>query len=168
MRRSMSGLLLLLLALFLTMTGCTRLPTEAGAAATEPAALPSPTMVGGHQLGPVIDCSTTCKDVLSFAETSAISTLSLDPVAIMNHVVYAPFIPAGMTSSGGGYVVVYDLNDGSQLAIRVHCGVGDCQVVPPQPIDLGPPVDYSCNGSVCIRCEGSICSPWVPPSPEES
>lgn len=159
---------LAVLALLLTLAGCSRLPNPAGAAsvAPDPAALADGTIVDGHQVGQILDCSTGCDDVLSFAETSAIDIRGLDQSAITDVHVYIPFIPAGMTATGGGYVVVYDLADGLQMAIRVHCGVGDCQVVPPQPIDVEPPIDYSCKGSECMQCQGSVCTPWVPPSLE--
>jgi hypothetical protein len=155
------------LVLWLTVAGCSRLllTPEQAFPATDPGALANGSVVDGHHIGHLLDCSTTCEDALAIAKTSAVSTRDLDPNAITRVRVYVPFIPAGATTSGGGYVVVYDLFDGSRMAIRVHCGVGGCQVVPPQPIDPPPPVDYSCNGSVCIQCQGSVCTPWLPPSP---
>ena len=152
----------------LMLTACTRLPAGGAAApaSSGPDLLPIGSVIDGHLVGPVLDCSKGCDDALSFAKESAIETRGLDPNAIVDVQVYKPFVSEGGAATGGGFVVVYDLADGSSLAIRVHCGVGDCQVVKPQPIDLAPPVDYSCKGSECIRCEGSVCEPWLPPSLE--
>lgn len=158
----------LVTALALMLTACTRLPTGAGVAPAPPApgVLPIGSVVDGHRIGPLMECAAGCDDALSFAKSSAISTRGLDPTAITDVQVYMPFISEGGAASGGGYVVVYNIQGGSLIAIRVHCGVGDCQVVKPQPIDVVPPVDYSCKGSECIRCEGSVCTPWAPPSVE--
>lgn len=168
MSRRLISSYLAVLALVLTLAGCSRMPTPAAAPslAPDPAALPDGAIVDGHQLGQLLDCSTGCEDVLSFAESSAVDTRGLDPSAITDVHVYIPFVPAGMTATGGGHVVVYDLAGGLPIAIRVHCGVGDCQVVEPQPIFVEPPIDYSCKGSECIQCQGSVCTPWVPPSLE--
>lgn len=157
---------LVALAVLLPLAGCSTLPTPAGAAtaAPAPAVLPDGAIIDGHQVGQILDCSARCEDVLSFAETSAIATRSLDPEAITDVRVYVPFVPPGMTATGGGYVVVYDLAHGVRMAIRVHCGVGPCQLVQPQPINGEPPIDYSCKGSECVQCQGSVCTPWVPPS----
>ena len=159
---------LAVLAVLLTVAGCSRLPTPAGAAtaAPDPAILADGSVIDGHQVGPIVDCTNRCKEVLSFAETSAIATRGLDPEAITDVRVYTTFLQPGMQQTGGGYVIVYNLADGLQMAIRVHCGVGDCQLVEPQPINVGPPIDYSCKGSECIQCQGSVCTPWVPPSLE--
>lgn len=156
------------LALLLTVAGCSRLPTEAGAAtaAPDPAILPDGALIDGHQVGSIVDCTDRCEDVLSFAETSAIETRSLDPDGVTVTRVYTTFLQPGMQRTGGGYVVVYDLVDGVQMAIRVHCGVGPCVLVPPQPINLELPIDYSCKDGECIQCQGSVCTPWVPPSLE--
>ena len=158
--------LLFVVAMALTLVACSRATQVGAPASAAPAVLPIGAVIDGHQVGPLLDCSTTCDDVLSFAEASAVSTRSLDPNDIRAVHVYVPFVPPGATSSGGGFVVVYDLEDGLEMGIRVHCGVGACQVVAPQPIDLPPPVDYSCKGSECVRCEGSVCTPWVPPTDE--
>lgn len=159
---------LAVLALLLTLAGCSRLPTAAGAAtaAPDPAILPDGAIIDGHQVGSILDCTNRCEDVLSFAEASAIATRGLDPEAVMDIRVYSTFLQPGMQRTGGGYVVVYDLAGGVRMAIRVHCGVGDCLLVEPQPINVEPPIDYSCKGSECIQCQGSVCTPWVPPSLE--
>jgi hypothetical protein len=161
MRRS--GLVVLLAAA-LWATGCTRLPGTSGA--TGDALVPNGTVVDGYRVGSLLDCQTGCDDALSFAQESAIKERGLDPSAISDVHVYAPFIPEGMRSTGGSYIVVYDLPDSAQMAIGVHCGVGPCQVIPPQDLIFTAPVDYSCKDGECIRCEGSVCTPWTPPSEE--
>jgi hypothetical protein len=135
----------LTLVLTLTLTACSRAPTAGGA---QPIGqLANGTVIDGIQVGTPIDCAAPadCSDVLSFAQTAAIKTRGLDPSAIADTSVYTPYVPDNMVSTGGGFVVVYDLIDGSKMAIRAHCGVGPCQVVPLQPLVDTPPVpsDYS-------------------------
>lgn len=144
--------------LALLLAGCSSALTVGGVAsgASQPAAsqaaatkqvLAPRTVIDGIQVGSPIDCAAPvdCSAILSFAKTAATSTRGLVPGTIAGTSLYTPYVPANMFSTGGGYVVVYDLADGVQMAIRVHCGVGPCQVVPLQPLidSLPTPSDYT-------------------------
>lgn len=137
----------LLLILAVSLLGCTG--TNVGAAqSSAPSQLANGAVVSGIQIGiPVCAPPADCTAVLTFAQTEATKAGLVDADSITNTSVYQQYVPEGMYSTGGGYVVVYDLRDGSQAAIRVHCGVGPCIVVPLQPlIDKIPsPSDYSNN-----------------------
>ena len=53
-----------------------------------------------------------------------------EPVRV-GHRLYGEFIPPGAFSGGGAVgIVVFDLGDGSRVAVGVYCGVGPCQVMP--------------------------------------
>lgn len=50
--------------------------------------------------------------------------------SIVGHRFYYEFLPPGMSLGGPQVVVVvFDLADGSRVAVGVYCGVGPCQVV---------------------------------------
>lgn len=172
--RGTSSAISVISLLSLMLAACSRLPASAGStmvpvepvASESPAVLRNGAVIDGHQVGPLMDCSSGCEGALAFAQQSAIETRGLDPNEVRDVTVYVPYTPPGETSTGGGYVVVYGLDDGSRIGIRVHCGVGPCQLIEPQPIDQPAPIDYSCNDSGCVKCQAGVCEPWVPPSEE--
>ncbi len=138
---------LLVLVLAILVVGCSGSIGGAGPQTARPSQLANGAVVDGIQVGDPIDCaaSTNCAEALKFAETTAIKTGLLVSTSIADTSVYKPYVPDGMADTGGGYVVAYGLHDGSQVAIRVHCGVGPCQIVPLQPLinSLPTPRDYS-------------------------
>ena len=154
----------------------TRLST--GPAANAGSALDPGAIVDGHQIGEPMDCVDGCDAALALANETA-NERGLDPRSIEATSVYAPFVPDGAASTGGGYIVVYWVTDGSRIAIRVHCGVGACQVIAPQPAlpaalpspnDHGPLVDplveapvgcskpglETCDEAVAVAVESAI------------
>ncbi len=91
-----------------------------------------------------------CETRLKLATAEAISRHGLAPSAIGAAHFYMPYIPPGATlGSGGGLIVVFDVDDGSRAAIYTFCfdscSVVDAQPVPPLALpsaaDHGPQVD---------------------------
>jgi hypothetical protein len=125
---------LVAIAVFLANDGPSRLGpwfTRLIGAPIATADLANGDIVDGYMVGHAIDCSTGCRDALSFAKSSAISTRSLDPTAIKDIHVFSDFDPPSSSSGRGGvYIVVYDLRDGSRIATGVYC-FDQCQLVPP-------------------------------------
>ena len=123
--------LLLILAVFLL--GCTG--TNVGAAqSSAPSQLANGAVVSGIQIGiPVCAPPADCTAVLTFAQTEATKAglvargfnhkhLRLPAVRARGHVLDRRRLRRRVRP-----------RDGSQAAIRVHCGVGPCIVVPLNP-----------------------------------
>ncbi len=160
------SMLIPLVALTLTLTGCSSLatPGEAAPRTSEPAAstaaaptqqvLANGTVVDNIRLGIAVDCElvagSECTTALNLATTEAAARHNLALTSIGAPHFYLPYSPPGAVLGGGsGYIVVLDLADGSQAAVYVYC-FDRCQVIPPQPVrpmtlpspdDHGPMVD---------------------------
>jgi hypothetical protein len=181
-RRTMSSLILVL-ALSLMLAGCSprlAIPEEAAPAATEtsPAVthatpLANGTVVDGIRVGNSTECAPDpdCPTRLALARAAAIERHHLAPSAIGPAHFYIPYIPPGATlGSGGGLIVVFDLEDGSQAAVHTHCFDG-CIVVglqPVQPLTLEEPNDHGPlvdplvqNPSQCSSAEHPTCDEAV-------
>jgi hypothetical protein len=151
-----NSILVSLIAMTLTLIGCTRMPTAGGVApeTSSPAptqqVLENGTVVDGIRLGTATDCAgPDCETRLKLATADAMSRHDLAPSAIGPAHFYLPYVPPGATlGSGGGYIVVLDLDDGSRAAVYTFCFT-TCGVVtqPLAPLTLegsgdhGPLVD---------------------------
>jgi hypothetical protein len=112
-----------------------------------PAPLSNGAVVDGIRVGNRIECAPDpdCPTRLALAKAAVIERHDVAPGAIGAAHFYMPYIPPGAVSgSGGGKIVVFDLEDGSQAAVHTFC-MNDCIVVPPQPVQpptLESPVDH--------------------------
>lgn len=126
-RRRPGGVAKLALVLALALAGCSSGLTASGA-------LPSGTVIDGYTIGNPLDCpahgNATCDEFLQIATDTATGKRGVAAAAIVDHRFYSEFIPPGAATSGAAGIVVFDLADGSQVAVGVYCGVGPCQVMP--------------------------------------
>lgn len=147
-----------LMALLLTLIGCTRAPTAGGVAPTASSAsagaqnvLGNGTVVDDIRLGIATDCAgPDCATRVTLAKAAAIARHGLAPTAIGAAQFYMPYVaPGAALGSGGGLIVVFDLDDGSRSAVDTFCFT-TCHVVDTQPVapltlpgpeDHGPLVD---------------------------
>jgi hypothetical protein len=166
---------IVVVALFLMLTGCSLLAIleEAAPAATNPAPFANGTVIDGIRVGISIDCASDpdCPSRLALAKAAAIERHDVAPSAIGAAHFYMPYIPPGaVLGSGGGKIVVFDLEDGSKAAIYTHCMDG-CLVVSPQPVqpltlenprDHGPLVDPLVQAPVeCSSADHPTCDEAV-------
>jgi hypothetical protein len=120
---------------------------SARAPAMNPAPLTNGSVVDGIRVGKPIECAPDpdCPTRLALAKAAAIKRHDIAPTAIGPAHFYMPYIPPGATSgSGGGKIVVFDLEDGSQAAVHTFCMDG-CFVMSPQPVQpltLESPADH--------------------------
>ena len=141
--------------LTLTLAGCSRLAALAGASpgASEPQqVLANGDVVDGIRIGNASGCAVDpdCATRLSLAKAAAIARHGLAPTSIGAAQFFMPYVTPGATlGSGGGVIVVFDLDDGSRAAVYTYC-FDTCLVVSPQPVrpltaespgDHGPLVD---------------------------
>jgi hypothetical protein len=118
-----------LIALTFTLSGCIGTPTagvvapEASAPTTTQQVLDNGTVVDGIRLGTATDCAgPDCETRLKLATADAMSRHDLAASAIGPAHFYLPYVPPGATlGSGGGYIVVLDLDDGSRAAVYTFC-----------------------------------------------
>jgi hypothetical protein len=145
--------LIRVMVLALTLTGCTSAPATGGvapadsasSAATQEEVLENGTVVDGVRLGVATDCAgPDCDTRLKLATAEVIARHGLVPGAIGEAQFYMPYIPPGATlGSGGGSIVVFDLDDGSRAAVYTFC-FDSCSVRTPTlaPLTLPPPDDH--------------------------
>jgi hypothetical protein len=105
-----------------------------GSGLTADGALVSGTVIDRYRIGDPLDCPVngdpTCDEMVRIATDTATGERGVAPSAIVGHRLYYEFRPPGMTSGGGTVgIVVFDLADGSRVAVSVGCGVGPCHVV---------------------------------------
>ncbi len=96
--------------------------------------LVSGTVVDRYKVASLADCpddrDPTCDESLRIATDIATGKRGVPADAIVGHRFYYEFLPPGMSRGGPPVViVVFDLADGSRVAVGVYCGVGPCQVV---------------------------------------
>jgi hypothetical protein len=141
---------LVMFALTLMLIGCSLLETLERAApegSVPQNGLSNGTVVDGIRVGNAIDCNADpdCATRVTLAKAAVIERHRLASAALGAANFYMPYIPPGATrGGGGGAIVVFDLEDGSQAAVYTYCMDG-CFVVPPQPVvPLTPenPVDH--------------------------
>jgi hypothetical protein len=118
------------LALVLTMplAGCSNGLNADGS-------LVSGTVIDRYTIGGPLDCATirdaTCDEYLRIATDTATGKRGVAPASIIAHRFYYESISPGSTLGGPPVaVVVFDLANGSRVAVGAYCGVGPCQVVP--------------------------------------
>jgi hypothetical protein len=105
------------------------------------------TVVDDIRVGNVTECAPDpdCATRLKLAKAAAIARHGLAPDSIGAARFYGTYIPPGATlGSGGGRVVVFDLDDGSHAAVLTYC-MDTCFVVAPQPVQpltLESPADH--------------------------
>jgi hypothetical protein len=130
---------LVVLAL-LILVGCSWLPAagEASPGATQIGqVLANGSVVDDIRVGVPIECPATrpeCETRLALAKEAAISRHAIAPTAIGAAHFYLTYLaPGAAYGSGGGAIVVFDLDDGSQAAVHTVC-FDSCFVVDPQPV----------------------------------
>jgi hypothetical protein len=147
-----------LLATLLALTGCSSAPMPehvAPAASGVPAAprdaLENGAVVDEIRLGNATDCAgPDCETRLQLATADVVSRRGLAPSAIGAAEFYLPYVAPGATlGSGGGLILVFDIDDGSRSAAYTFCFT-TCEIVNPLPaspmtlpsgVDHGPMVD---------------------------
>jgi hypothetical protein len=127
-RRRPGSVAKLALVVALGLTGCTNGLTASGDLVTG-------TVIDRFTIGDPLNCAAvrdaTCQDFLRIATDTAINKRGIALASIVGHRFYTEFIPAGSALGGPPVgVVVFDLDNGSRVAVGVYCGVGPCQVVP--------------------------------------
>ena len=165
------------LALSLVLIGCSRVPA-AGEASPETTGsgdvLGNGSVVDDIRIGGPIDCPATnpeCETRLTLAKEAAIVRHGLAPTAIGEAHYYMTYLaPGAAYGSGGGMIVVFDLDGGSQAAVQTVCFDG-CFVVDPQPLaplelppaaDHGPLVDPFVDAPVdCASADHPTCNEAV-------
>lgn len=164
-----------LLAVALVLGACSRAPTAEGvasptsdASAAAQHVLENGTVVDGIRVGIATDCvGPDCDTRLKLATAAAIARHGLAPTALGAPQFYMPYITPGATlGSGGGAIVVFDLGDGSQVAVYTYC-MDTCFVASPQPVrpptlespgDHGPLVDPLVEAPVdCSSADHPTC-----------
>jgi hypothetical protein len=167
--------LLVVLVMSLTLIGCSRLATSG--AEPQPSGprqgLANGTVVDDIRVGLELECATgpECDERVTLATAAATERHGLSPDAIGATQFYQPYItPGAALGSGGGIIVVFDLDDGSQAAVYTYC-LDSCFVVQPQPEpsltpetpgDHGPLVDplveapLDCTSEDKPRCDEAV------------
>ncbi|MEA2537467.1 MAG: hypothetical protein QOF11_1701 [Chloroflexota bacterium] len=90
-----------------------------------------PASVSGFPIGAPADCSKPdidCADAVRAAK-EALGAREPQHAPIRTAVVHLAQLPNGVHRSGTLYVVLFDLEDGSQPAAGASCGVGACAPV---------------------------------------
>ena len=131
-------------------------------------------VVDDIRIGGPIDCPATspeCETRLTLAKDAAIERHGLAPTAIGEAHYYMTYLaPGAAYGGGGGMIVVFDLDDGSQAAVHTVCFDG-CFVVDRQPLapmelppaaDHGPLVDPFVGAPVdCASADHPTCNEAV-------
>jgi hypothetical protein len=130
-------------------------------------------VVDNIRVGIAIECATDpdCATRVTLAKAAAIERHGVARAAIGAAQFYMPYVAPGATlGSGGGAIVVFDLDDGSQAAVYTYC-MDTCIVVSPQPVqpmtlesrgDHGPLVDplveapLDCNSQDHPTCNEAV------------
>ena len=90
-------------------------------------------VIDGYKIGDPNDCTfaadPVCDDAFIVAIDTATGKRGVDPNVIGDHRFFSEYIPPGYVLSGSTFIVVFDLVDGSQMAVGVYCGAGPCQAV---------------------------------------
>lgn len=194
-----TSILIASMALTLAITGCTSIPTResvapaASADSSAPSAasqqvLENGTVVDDIRLGMATECGgPDCATRMKLATAEAISRHGLASSAIGAAHFYMPYIPPGTTlGTGGGLIVVFEIDDGSQAAIYTFCFdscfVVNAQPVPPltlpSPEDHGPLVDPlveaprdcstpdhpACNGALRVAIDEATTNGFISPA----
>lgn len=152
------ALLFALLLSLLALTGCSSPPMPEPVAPVASGAPPGPqralengTVVDEVRLGIATDCTgPDCETRLQLAKAEVIAKRGLAPSAVGAAEFYLPYVAPGATlGSGGGLILVFDIDDGSRGAAYTFCFT-TCEIVNPQPaspmtlptgVDHGPMVD---------------------------
>jgi hypothetical protein len=147
-----------LLVSLLALTGCSSAPmpervapVASGATSGPQSALENGAVVDEIRLGIATDCAgSDCDTRLRLATAEVISKRGLAPSAIGPAEFYLPYVAPGATlGSGGGLILVFDVDEGSPAAVYTFCFT-TCEIVDPQPaspmtlpsgVDHGPMVD---------------------------
>lgn len=105
-------------------------------------------VVDSIRIGAPIDCPDTdpeCVDRLTLAKEAVIERHRIDSTTIGAARFYLSYLaPGAEHGGGGGAIVVFDLEDGSQAAVLTVCFDG-CHVVDPQPLaplEIPPSTDH--------------------------
>jgi hypothetical protein len=137
-----------LLALSLAAIACSTPAAASPRPSGTQTGLANGAVVDGIQVGEPIDCPVSqpdCETRLTMATAAAIARHDLAPTAIGRARFYLPYLqPGAAYGTGGGAIVVFDLQDGSQAAVHTFCFDG-CSVVGVQPVapeSLAPVVDH--------------------------
>lgn len=163
-------------ALALILAACSG-PSNAGSAAPagqSPGTLAIGTVVDDIRVGEAFECGSAnpeCDVRLRLAREAAIQRHGLTPDAIGAARFYLTYLPPGAAyGSGSNAIVVFDVDDGSQVAVETSCFDG-CFVVDPQPVtpatlppavDHGPLVDPGVEAPVdCDSTEHPTCNDAV-------
>ena len=96
--------------------------------------LVSGAVVDRFKIGDRADCpdqdDPTCDGSLRLATEVVTGQRGIEADSIVGHRFYYESVPAGTTLGGPPVtVVVFDVADGSRVAVGAYCGVGPCQVV---------------------------------------
>ena len=167
---------LALLLSLLALTGCSSAPIPERVAPAASGGLPAPreapengTVVDEIRLGIATDCAgPDCETRLQLATADVISRHAVPPSAIGAAESYLPYVAPGATlGSGGGLILVFDIDDGSRAAVYTFCFT-TCGIVDPQPaspmtlpsgVDHGPMVDPLVEAPVdCSSPEHPTCN----------
>jgi hypothetical protein len=120
------GLVLVSLMQATALAGCSNGSTASGP-------LLSGMVIDHYTLGDPIDCNAhrdpTCEEHLQVAMGTATDKRGVAPEAIAGHHLFRESIPGTRPGSSSLIIVVFDLADGSRVAVGVYCGVGPCHVV---------------------------------------
>jgi hypothetical protein len=171
-----NALLFALLLSLLALTGCSSAPMPELVAPTASGGPPAPrealengTVVDEIRLGIATDCAgPDCETRLQLATADVISRHAVPPSAIGAAESYLPYVAPGATlGSGGGLILVFDIDDGSRAAAYTFCFT-TCEIVDPQPaspmtlprgVDHGPMVDPLVEAPVdCSSPEHPTCN----------
>lgn len=171
-----NALLFALLGSLFALTGCSSAPVPeriASAASGAPAAprdaLENGAVIDEIRLGIATVCAgPDCETRLQLATAEVISKRGLAPNAIGAAEFYLPYVAPGATlGSGGGLILVFDIDDGSRAAVYTFCFT-TCEIVDPQPaspmtlpssVDHGPMVDPQVEAPVdCSSPDQPTCN----------
>lgn len=167
------------LGMLTALVGCSVAATSNPSKASEgesvsvsAASLSDGSVVDGIRVGEPIDCvGPDCAIRIELAEEAAMSRHGVPSSALGAPNFYLPHIPAGAAlGTGGGSIVVFDVDDGSMVAVHTYC-FSDCFVVEVQPVpslkagvgnDHGPLVDPLVDSPVgCSTTEQPACDEAV-------